>query len=62
MPPAAPGAGAGVIAAPRPSAGARPACRSPLAAVAAMLADEPYCRAELYERLEIHRWRFGGRR
>ena len=31
------------------------------AAVEAMLADEPYCKAGLYERVEIHRWRFGGR-
>lgn len=32
------------------------------AAVEAMLADEPYARAGLYERVEIHRWEFGGRR
>ena len=31
------------------------------AAVAAMLADEPYVRNGLYESIEIHPWRFGGR-
>ena len=31
------------------------------AAVAAMLADEPYVRNGLYDRIEIHPWRFGGR-
>jgi uncharacterized protein YciI len=31
------------------------------AAVEAMLADDPYVRAGLYERVDIHRWRFGGR-
>ena len=30
-------------------------------AVEAMLADEPYARNGLYERVEIHDWRFGGR-
>lgn len=30
-------------------------------AVEAMLADEPYTRAGLYERMEILNWRFGGR-
>ncbi|MBS29226.1 MAG: hypothetical protein CL566_09950 [Alphaproteobacteria bacterium] len=29
-------------------------------AVEEMLADEPYCKAGLYEDIEIHRWRFGG--
>ena len=32
------------------------------AAVDDFLAGEPYTQAGLYERLEIHRWRFGGRR
>lgn len=32
------------------------------AAVEAMLADEPYVRAGLYDSIEIHNWRFGGRR
>lgn len=32
------------------------------AAVDAFLADEPYTCAGLYESIEIHRWRFGGRR
>lgn len=32
------------------------------AAVEAMLAHEPYVRAGLYEKVEIHNWRFGGRR
>lgn len=32
------------------------------AAVEGMLADEPYVRAGLYEKIEIHNWRFGGRR
>lgn len=31
------------------------------AAVKAMLANYPYVRAELYDSIEIHRWRFGGR-
>lgn len=31
------------------------------AAVDTFLADEPYTNAGLYERVEIHRWRFGGR-
>lgn len=31
------------------------------AAVEAMLADEPYVRNGLYEDIEIHPWRFGGR-
>jgi hypothetical protein len=31
------------------------------AAVEAMLADEPYVRGGLYDAIEIHRWRFGGR-
>ncbi|NKB49418.1 MAG: hypothetical protein GKS02_08640 [Alphaproteobacteria bacterium] len=31
------------------------------AAVDAFLADEPYTNAGLYEQVEIHRWRFGGR-
>jgi uncharacterized protein len=31
-------------------------------AVEAMLATDPFARAGLYERIEIHRWRFGGRR
>jgi uncharacterized protein YciI len=31
------------------------------AAVDAFLADEPYTCAGLYESVEIHRWRFGGR-
>lgn len=29
--------------------------------VEAMLAEDAYARAGLYERVEIHRWRFGGR-
>lgn len=32
------------------------------AAVDAMLAAEPFTRAGLFERTEVHRWRFGGRR
>ncbi len=32
------------------------------AAVEAMLAAEPYARAGLYRHIEIHDWRFGGRR
>ena len=32
------------------------------AAVDTFLADEPYTNAGLYDRIEIHRWRFGGRR
>jgi len=31
------------------------------AAVEAMLADDPYVRAGLYDSIEIHNWRFGGR-
>ena len=31
------------------------------AAVEAMLADDPYVRAGLYERIDAHLWRFGGR-
>jgi uncharacterized protein len=31
------------------------------AAVEAMLANEPYVQAGLYENIEIHNWRFGGR-
>lgn len=31
-------------------------------AVEAMLATDPFARAGLYERIEIHRWEFGGRR
>jgi uncharacterized protein YciI len=31
------------------------------AAVEAMLAGEPYAKAGLYENIEIHNWRFGGR-
>jgi len=31
------------------------------AAVGAMLADDPYARAGLYDSVDIHRWRFGGR-
>jgi uncharacterized protein YciI len=31
------------------------------AAVEAMLADDPYVRAGLYDSIEIHDWRFGGR-
>lgn len=31
------------------------------AAVDVFLADEPYTNAGLYERVEIHRWKFGGR-
>ncbi len=31
------------------------------AQVEAMLAEDPYAQAGLYERLEIHPWRFGGR-
>jgi hypothetical protein len=31
------------------------------AAVEGMLADDPYAQAGLYERVEIHPWRFGGR-
>ncbi|NNN30026.1 hypothetical protein HLK59_06555 [Streptomyces sp. S3(2020)] len=30
-------------------------------AVEALMADEPYARAGLYESVEIHDWRFGGR-
>ena len=30
-------------------------------AVEGMLADEPYNRAGLYQRIEVHNWRFGGR-
>ena len=30
-------------------------------AVDAMIADDPYVRAGLYESIEIHNWRFGGR-
>jgi uncharacterized protein YciI len=36
--------------------------RSSPTAVEALLADEPFARAGLYDRLEIHPWRFGGRR
>ncbi len=32
------------------------------AAVDAMLAGDPYVQAGLYERIETHRWEFGGRR
>ncbi len=31
------------------------------AAVEAMLASEPFTKAGLYEKIEIHNWRFGGR-
>ena len=31
------------------------------AAIEAMLAAEPYGRAGLYQNVEIHNWRFGGR-
>lgn len=31
------------------------------AAVDAMLADEPYVQNGLYDQIEVHRWRFGGR-
>jgi uncharacterized protein YciI len=31
-------------------------------AVDAMLADDPWVQAALYDRLDIHRWEFGGRR
>lgn len=31
------------------------------AAVEAMLTDDPYVRAGLYDHIEIHNWRFGGR-
>ncbi len=31
------------------------------AAVEAMLADEPYVKAGLYDKIEIHDWQFGGR-
>ena len=31
------------------------------AAVEAMLVDDPYVRAGLYDSIEIHNWRFGGR-
>jgi uncharacterized protein len=31
-------------------------------AVKAMLENDPIARAGLYDRVEIHRWRFGGRR
>ena len=32
------------------------------AAVEALLADDPYVRTGLYERIDVHLWRFGGRR
>ncbi len=32
------------------------------AAVDAMIRDDPYAKAGLYEKVEVHYWRFGGRR
>ena len=36
--------------------------RASRVAVEALLAEEPFARAGLYDRVEIHPWRFGGRR